>query len=504
MRNFSRSFKNFILKYPLVRRNSRLLYAISRSATVGEFLFSFSICTCIYLLSKKSKPSSAIALLFSALQQYSCSMPASSPGLSIIHTALLPYIDNKHQLYHLLKAIPIAERSPYQHEFLTLIHYQLYGLDSEWHSLKRSYLDLCAQSKSLDASKLLIFGDDWFTAFGHLAILAYLTAILEQEYVFIISNGVAPANPALFKKITSQSSLYFLTPIEYASLQVLYPDCFVQVDSNRFTPIGEDPLASTIHKWASSDHTHLFTYTYDEFLSSSPSSFHINQIERLRLFDSFVTLHVRGNGAKAIGGSTSRNAAIENFLPTIELLSSRGIAVAVLGDHYQLALNDFENVVQISHQPDSDRSYDLFALANCRFHIGTSSGPVNVPPLFGKPVLLTNSLTPFNQAHFPNSLQIPKSWVSNGQLLDFCSFARSPHAVQEVYDANTNTYAIENSASDILSAVMDILDLISPNSVPYPSYFEHCKAYQDFLRLNELDYMPNHLPLAPSYMSKQI
>ena len=44
-------------------------------------------------------------------------------------------------------------------------------------------------------------------------------------------------------------------------------------------------------------------------------------------------------------------------------------------------------------------------LSNTKFHIGTSSGPINIPPMFGKPVLLTNAVNPKTNFRYPNSLQ---------------------------------------------------------------------------------------------------
>ena len=105
----------------------------------------------------------------------------------------------------------------------------------------------------------------------------------------------------------------------------------------------------------------------------------------------FVTLHVREAGFHTEGASWDhnalRNADIGTCLPAIEEIIGRGGWVVRLGDASMTPLPPMKGVIDYALSDVQSDWMDLFCCSQCRFFVGTTSGPISVAFVFGVPVV---------------------------------------------------------------------------------------------------------------------
>ncbi len=112
----------------------------------------------------------------------------------------------------------------------------------------------------------------------------------------------------------------------------------------------------------------------------------------------FVTLHVRDNGSKTGSWNHSgtsddyRNADVVTYLEGIELITQLGWYVVRVGDPAMKPLPQRERLIDYAHSQARTNLLDMYLFSQCRFFIGTSSGPILIPQIFGTPRLLSRSL----------------------------------------------------------------------------------------------------------------
>jgi putative glycosyltransferase (TIGR04372 family) len=101
-------------------------------------------------------------------------------------------------------------------------------------------------------------------------------------------------------------------------------------------------------------------------------------------------------------------------------------------------------------------------MAMCRFMIGTSSGPLWVPPLFGKPVLWTNATGILKSHYFPKSKMLPRKIIekTSGKILNLTQLAQTGIGYSDLIPeilSNQFSY-VDNSSQEIESAVSEMLN----------------------------------------------
>ena len=180
----------------------------------------------------------------------------------------------------------------------------------------------------------------------------------------------------------------------------------------------------------------------------------------------FVSLHVRESGAH---GETMpwdhnalRNARIEDYFPAIEAITARGGWVVRIGDPSMTPLPPMERVIDYVHTDVRSDWMDLFCCSQCRFLIGTCSGPDSVAFTFGVPVIGTNW---FPMGFWPNStkdLFVHKLLRrrDDGRFLDIREAVEPPLAGMhwpKYYD-DRGLEVLDNTPDDITGAVVEMLD----------------------------------------------
>lgn len=200
-------------------------------------------------------------------------------------------------------------------------------------------------------------------------------------------------------------------------------------------------------------------FFYKPFMVEENKNRLVRLIKKSRA-DYFVTLHVRNSVTSFVRGAN--NANIFDYVDSINWLASQGILTIRLGDPSMPKLNidsKFSRFfIDYAHSDMKSASNDIYLLSNCKFLIGTSSGPGFVPNDFGVPTLLTNSpmigLTPLIRGYFiPHLFQDRK----NGRILSLTEMYNS-----EVGWKNPLSYKnylrIKNSPVEILNGVKKLVE----------------------------------------------
>lgn len=108
------------------------------------------------------------------------------------------------------------------------------------------------------------------------------------------------------------------------------------------------------------------------------------------LSDWFVCLHVREGGFRN-DREDPRNSSIENYYEGIQIITRAGGWVVRLGDPSMSRIPVMDRVIDYAHAPFKSDLMDLYLMSQCRFFIGTDSGPfLTSMLLFKKRVILTN------------------------------------------------------------------------------------------------------------------
>lgn len=175
-----------------------------------------------------------------------------------------------------------------------------------------------------------------------------------------------------------------------------------------------------------------------------------------------VTLHVRQANTKPKAAYHNyRDADIDNFLPTIQYLLSRGYTVVRLGDPSLKRLPDMgPRLIDAPFHPAYNHAVDLYFVAVSQFYLGMPSGPYSVANIFNVPVVLMNATVCGDDWGKIGDLYIPKKFYSHrlGRLLTYQEITCSPminfYKAQEFEQAGIDL--IENTPMEILGAVVEM------------------------------------------------
>lgn len=180
----------------------------------------------------------------------------------------------------------------------------------------------------------------------------------------------------------------------------------------------------------------------------------------------FVTIHVRNSNAwssgRLVSSSLGRNADISSYQNAITFLLNLGYFVVRIGDKDQSSLNKHPRLVDYTKVNSQVDQLNTFFLGECDFLIGTNSGPICVPPAFGRRVLMTNAPSIAQTAYFTNSLMLPKlvyddqnNILTLNEMIN-CGAGWSDKSIPK--SEFTNFTWRDNSPGEILDAVKELLE----------------------------------------------
>ena len=173
----------------------------------------------------------------------------------------------------------------------------------------------------------------------------------------------------------------------------------------------------------------------------------------------FVGLHVRNTG-----GGGGRDSDIGAYRLALESIVSRGGWVIRMGDPSMPPLSPMPQVIDYAHGGARTDWMDVFLWAQCRFFIGTRSGPAYVPPTFGVPCVLTDLFPIVTPSLYPHDIGIYKLyWSEAGQrLLKFSEAFTSRVGLAEFpnYLASVGIRLIDNTAEEINDVVLEMMQIL--------------------------------------------
>ncbi len=193
----------------------------------------------------------------------------------------------------------------------------------------------------------------------------------------------------------------------------------------------------------------------------------------------FVITHVRYAVTHFTDQVATRNADITTYFDAYREIVERGGVVLRLGNSAMPKLPQMSGVIDLAHGEQHPGWFDLFLASECRFMLGSSSGPCSLSALFGRPLVISNVA-----AHcFPVSLNdifLPKLYreKASRRLL---SFSES-HVSQFRYLFNSAVLAeygvelVDNEPDDLRNATREMLARLD-GTVVYTEddkYLQHC------------------------------
>jgi len=104
----------------------------------------------------------------------------------------------------------------------------------------------------------------------------------------------------------------------------------------------------------------------------------------------FVCLHVREYSFHKDDDRTWRNSSIFNYIKGIKAIVDSGGYVVRLGDKNMKPLPEIPHVIDYPHTVFKSELMDMYLISECRFYIGSNTGPTGTAQLFQKPLILVN------------------------------------------------------------------------------------------------------------------
>jgi len=183
----------------------------------------------------------------------------------------------------------------------------------------------------------------------------------------------------------------------------------------------------------------------------------------LRDIEWFITFHFRRRE-----NEVNRNVQAFSYLEAIEFALSLGAHVLVIGEETGIGERiRHPRFLDLASRNQRDSRLDLFLLGECEFMVGSSTGPIDVPPLFGKGVLWTNcnSLV-MNRLH-KDSIVIPRLRIRETfpSLETFITdIGNGLYENDSLPSGASGIQMIENTSDEILAGFKEMLsrDLNSP------------------------------------------
>ena len=181
--------------------------------------------------------------------------------------------------------------------------------------------------------------------------------------------------------------------------------------------------------------------------------------------DWFVSMHIRERD-----DGSFRNSKINNYIEAICEITRRGGWVVRIGSNDSIPLPRMERVIDYSQFSKQSHFLDTYFLAECFFSIQTTSGPANIPLLFGKPTIQADCFPIKHLVHCYKDIFIPKLIYSKRlkRVLNFSEVFRSAISLNEIslVTDDDDLSVVYNLSTEILEACKEMFtNLESPTDV---------------------------------------
>ena len=336
---------------------------------------------------------------------------------------------------------------------------------------------ICGIKKSSQrfGTQVLILGPEWISTFGHISNLSLFPKaelLGWSQFSEKIICGGKSAN-------SNMSSLYsdwytFLTADN--ETQSLLDLCFRDVyQSMNAIPLKNNEVTDTYSAQFQIEEAitrrfggnfHLLKLKND--LRSLGQEF--LEINGLDPNSWFVTLHMRELNSPT-PFRNGDNVEPATYIDAIKAILELGGQVIRIGNSGMTPLDlldmNHERVFDYAHSEKKHSYLDVFFLSQCKFMIGTGSGPITFPNEFGRPVLYTNvpAIGRTLRLRGVSTPQLIKD-RETGKLLNIDDMLNNPLG-WNVRQATTKYVRVKNTPREIANAVIDLDTIVNDNRDNY-------------------------------------
>lgn len=325
-----------------------------------------------------------------------------------------------------------------------------------------------ANSRNLLADPFRVLNNFWPRHIGNTAELDYIVKLgllegrREQDTILYLPPGSTIANKFLLKQLA-------------AHLRLVEEPAELPFDASAVRDLHFNPLAPrlsdgrTVYIWEAAAKTYMqWSRESRGPLLQLPSETMARGWEQLHgaglpAGSWFAALHVREGRwhAKDAGARGVLNADVTTYLPAIAEIARRGGWVIRMGDPQMPPLPSLPNVIDYCHSALRSDWMDIFIASQCRFLIGTASGPAYIPPLYGVPSVLTNWWPPAQRPWHAFDIFVPKLLrrLSDAQFLTLSESLTEPFSYchSRSYLASQGVRIEDNDPDAIRAATEEML-----------------------------------------------
>lgn len=207
-----------------------------------------------------------------------------------------------------------------------------------------------------------------------------------------------------------------------------------------------------------------------------------------------VVLHIRDSGWFGSGYHNYRDASLEPYILTVKYLLSRNYIIVRVGDKSmaKFPYSD-KNFIDLPHLSSFQDGDDVIITAFCNLYVGQTSGPMMLPILFNKDIVITNETNPFIGLPFKEDNKKSKVIVlyktrldiKSGKKLPMGNFLAGPFIFKKSQYENLGIKLVENTSEEIKNCVEEML-YIKDSRFNAKKYYETSKELNFIWTLRQI------------------
>ncbi|MEQ8191366.1 MAG: TIGR04372 family glycosyltransferase, partial [Candidatus Eremiobacterota bacterium] len=200
----------------------------------------------------------------------------------------------------------------------------------------------------------------------------------------------------------------------------------------------------------------------------------------------FVCLHVREQSFYQDNDRPWRNSSIFNYIKGIKAIVDSGGYVVRMGDKSMTPMPKMRGVIDYPFSPFKSELMDLYLISECRFYIGTNSGPFGVANLFQKPMIMVNLSDLAILSYQKVSFAIIKHLYSHSRnrFLSISEILQEPFECQGNKRLGSDYIMFENTPDEIYDVITEFLNRLT--DWEYTGKWEYSELQKEFMYAKRL------------------
>lgn len=325
-----------------------------------------------------------------------------------------------------------------------------------------------AEARGLAGLGIRILNQSWSGPMGHIALLDQLAKARElgwltDERRVVIANERSTANLTYLRYWEEHFPILFMENSGSEELRrTLWPVFeFPQMFRFRDGPVDYwSAFTSVDEEWNRQSRDPVLKLKESDRARSEP----IFRAWGMPEGSWFVCFHIRQGAHRRRG---SENTDPLTYLDAMKEVVRRGGFAIRMGNPAMTPLPEIEGVIDYAHAEQRADWLDVALWAQCRFFVGTNSGPLCVPASFGVPTLSTNVPHLGLVTSLRNSMFIPKLCaIDDGRdPVPFSTLLDMPVAwTSAKQPAEVKVRLIDNSPDELCFAVIDMFEALQTSA----------------------------------------